>query len=511
MEDKKIVDSHSLSIVNIVKQTFKTVFHKPLYLLVPFVCWWLISFLISLFFVNYSNPISILMSWNLNVGTWKYIFAILFWLLDVLMVIFLSLLSILSVYKIVKWEKLDRQELLNQIKEKYLWILWISALQFVVIIVPIMLFGVLSVFIPILWFFIAIAGIVFGIIAFVRLIFADYFYLFEWKNIKESIKESSIFVKKVDSRDVFFKYIWLSIAFGFIALIRYFIFVPRLSSLLLSLWFGSWTFVMTLFSQIVKYLFYVFMVVAWTFAYMFYKDKQHLKEQWQNIEEKKEKFWCFFYGCIGFLILFVLWTISMIFAINKFVKYTIQNWTTEQVMPLPLVSLETWDIVQWIQKFENLQNMIRFNSWESMFLTEKDLNATMYFMSSWTVQSWENISDYIVFKIENWQLDTYFSLPLEKLKLKILKWRFLNWKLWFILKADKIYPVYLSLVDWEINGEKIPFKILEQFKQANLLQSMYQQSYQYPQLLNIKSAQINQENQIVIEVFGEDNSTSNFQ
>jgi hypothetical protein len=51
---------------------------------------------------------------------------------------------------------------------------------------------------------------------------------------------------------------------------------------------------------------------------------------------------------------------------------------------------------------------------------------------------------------------------------------------------------------------------LEQLKQTNLLQNLYQQSYKYPQIQNIKSAKIDENNQIIIEVFGENNSTSSF-
>lgn len=501
-----MITLRSLSVVNIVKQTFRLIFKKSLFLLIPFLWLWALTFVASLFILNYDSPFTLITSWSMSSFSWMRLFTVIFVILTVLITIFIGNITLIATYKLAKWETFDRKYLLEESKQKYLWILGISALQWIVFIVPAMLFGFLSVVIPFLGFFIAVAWVVFGIIAFTRLLFADYYYLFKWKNFKESLQESSNFVKKIGWWDIFWKYIGLSIAFFLITFVRYFILVPQFSSLMLAVWSWKWTLIITFISQLVKYLYYPLLMIAWTLVYIFYSEKQ---KNWsaEIVEAEKEKFWCFFYGCIWSLVLMVLWTVSMIFAINRFVKYAIQNYTTSQIMALPTVSLNTWDLVSWLQKFETLQNMVTFNSWSSIAISENDLNAIVYSMNSWNVITGENFLNYLNFKIQSWELDSYFSLPLGKLPFAMLKWRYLNWYFTFTINPSNIYPVFVKLLDWEVNWKKLPDTILEQVKDANLLQSMYQQSYKYPQIQNIKSAKIDENNQILIEVFGEESLT----
>jgi len=296
MENKDLIKSHSLTIVNIVKTTFNVAFAKPLFLLVPFLVLWALWSLLSLFVLNYQLMSNIAYS-----GGFDNIFFYLAWgmmILAFLLMVLVSTFTIIATYKLVKWEKLDWKHLVVQSKKNYLWILQITILQSAVVAVPLMLFAIISVAIPFVWFFIAMALLVFWFIVFVRLIFADYFLLFEWKTVKDSCYESNKFVLSFGWWNVFWKFMGVGVALFLVASLWYAVLAPFFSSLFFASWFASWTLFLSFLWALVKSLFYALFGIAWTIVFIFYRAKEH----WDIVQEK-EKLWCFFYGCMWSLII----------------------------------------------------------------------------------------------------------------------------------------------------------------------------------------------------------------
>lgn len=177
---------------------------------------------------------------------------------------------------------------------------------------------------------------------------------------------------------------------------------------------------------------------------------------------------CFFYGCVISSVLAVLLIIALAvlaFLAMRFFSGLVEEWTSPAPAELPRIQVsdeEKQSVRERVDAFKKALD--EGTAVDPLVLTGDDLNAL--------IEENSDLRGRLFARVEGDKLKAQISLPLEKLKIGMLKGRYLNGEA--ELKAslsDGILVVTLETL--EVNGKPAPERFLGELRKQNLAKDAY--------------------------------------
>jgi hypothetical protein len=203
---------------------------------------------------------------------------------------------------------------------------------------------------------------------------------------------------------------------------------------------------------------------------------------------------CFFYGCIIASILAVLMLILV--AVIGFVAYRALNqlvdqYTSTQPRDLPKVEMPAEERAALKDRVEAFRKAAEAGTpIQPLVLTSNDLNAL--------IEENEQLKGKIYVSVEGDKLKGQISLPLDLLKLSMVRGRYLNGEA--DLKASLQEGVLIVTLDSiEVNGQRPPEEFLTQMRQQNLAKDVYKDSKHSEMIRKLESLEI-KDGKIILKV-----------
>jgi hypothetical protein len=177
---------------------------------------------------------------------------------------------------------------------------------------------------------------------------------------------------------------------------------------------------------------------------------------------------CFFYGCIIASILALLFAILMAviaFFGYRFLTRAIEEYTSTTPRDLPKVEMPAEQRQALKARVESFQKAVEAGTpTEPLVLSSDDLNAL--------IDDNEELKGMIYVKIEGEEVKGQVSIPLDKLKLGLVRGRYLNGEA--DLKASLSDGVLIVTLDSiEVNGKRPPDEIMKGIREQNLAKDAY--------------------------------------
>ncbi|HMF38532.1 MAG TPA: hypothetical protein VKF17_17965 [Isosphaeraceae bacterium] len=177
---------------------------------------------------------------------------------------------------------------------------------------------------------------------------------------------------------------------------------------------------------------------------------------------------CFFYGCVIASVLAVLLIIALAvlaFVFMRFFSGLVEEWTSPAPVELPRVQVSEQERKSVRERVDAFRKALEDGTaTDPLVLTSDDLNAL--------IEENSNLRGRLFARVEGDKLKAQISLPLEMLKIGMLKGRYLNGEA--ELKAslsEGILVVTLEML--EVNGKHPPEQFLAELRKQNLAKDAY--------------------------------------
>jgi len=177
---------------------------------------------------------------------------------------------------------------------------------------------------------------------------------------------------------------------------------------------------------------------------------------------------CFFYGCVIASVLAVLLIIALAvlaFVSMRFFSGLVEEWTSPAPAELPRVQVSDEERKSVRERVDAFRKALEEGTAaDPLVLTSDNLNAL--------IEENPDFRGTVFARVEGDKLKAQISIPLDKLKIGMLKGRYLNGEA--ELKAslrDGILMVTLETL--EVNGKRPPEKFLAELRKQNLAKDAY--------------------------------------
>ena len=177
---------------------------------------------------------------------------------------------------------------------------------------------------------------------------------------------------------------------------------------------------------------------------------------------------CFFYGCVIASVLAVLLIIALAvlaFVGMRFFSGLVEEWTSPAPAELPRVQVSDEERKSVRERVDAFRKALEEGTAaDPLVLTSDNLNAL--------IEENPDFRGTVFARVEGDKLKAQISIPLDKLKIGMLKGRYLNGEA--ELKAslrDGILVVTLETL--EVNGKRPPEKFLAELRKQNLAKDAY--------------------------------------
>ncbi len=177
---------------------------------------------------------------------------------------------------------------------------------------------------------------------------------------------------------------------------------------------------------------------------------------------------CFFYGCVIASVFAVLMIIALAVVAYMGMRWFsgfVNEWTSPAPVELPKVQIseeERHTVRERVDAFK--KSLDEGTAVEPLVLTSEDLNAL--------IEENADLRGRIFVRVEGDKLKAQISLPLEKLKVGMLKGRYLNGEA--ELKASLSEGILVvTLETLEVNGKHPPEQFLAELRKQNLAKDAY--------------------------------------
>ena len=177
---------------------------------------------------------------------------------------------------------------------------------------------------------------------------------------------------------------------------------------------------------------------------------------------------CFFYGCVIASVLAVLLIIALAvlaFVFMRFFSGLVEEWTSPAPVELPRVQVSEQERKSVRERVDAFRKALEDGTaTDPLVLTSDDLNAL--------IEEDSNLRGRLFARVEGDKLKAQISLPLEMLKIGMLKGRYLNGEA--ELKASLSAGLLVVILDsLEVNGKRPPEKFLAELRKQNLAKDAY--------------------------------------
>jgi hypothetical protein len=177
---------------------------------------------------------------------------------------------------------------------------------------------------------------------------------------------------------------------------------------------------------------------------------------------------CFFYGCVIASVLAVLLIIALAvlaFVFMRFFSGLVEEWTSPAPVELPRVQLSEQERKSVRERVDAFRKGLEDGTaTDPLVLTSDDLNAL--------IEENSNLRGRLFARVEGDKLKAQISLPLEMLKIGMLKGRYLNGEA--ELKASLSEGILVvTLETLEVNGKHPPEQFLAELRKQNLAKNAY--------------------------------------
>ncbi len=177
---------------------------------------------------------------------------------------------------------------------------------------------------------------------------------------------------------------------------------------------------------------------------------------------------CFFYGCVIASVLAVLMIIALavlVFVSMRFFSGLVEQWTSPVPAELPKVQVSEEERKSVRERVDAFSKALEGGTAvDPLVLNSDDLNAL--------IEADPDFRGRVFARVEGDKLKGQISIPLDKLKIGMLKGRYLNGEA--ELKAalsDGILVVTLETL--EVNGKRPPENLLAELRKQNLAKDAY--------------------------------------
>jgi len=321
------------------------------------------------------------------------------------------------------------------------------------------------------WIWLGIFILIVGIWLSIKLYFANYIYLTTENSIWNSIKASYLFSSFVG---------WWIVLWKSLVMVGMFIVITMVGWIFSSLISWLFTFsgysniILVILHTIISWIWIVFLVLSTNILYFSYHHRQKTKSLDQD------KLWCLFYWCLSssflvFLFVLLFWIFSW-FAINRMIK----NLTTKDKLEIPRFESNSENILESTEKFRKIESFFKSEnlwiSWENsgeFILDQKDLNNFVYHLSSW-----ELVNNLYFYISTGNTLHSKFSLDLNILNWDKIRWKYINWDLWFVIWSTEWRPdkIFVNVITWNINWKTWTTEFWDSISSQNILQDLYKRT-----------------------------------
>jgi len=194
---------------------------------------------------------------------------------------------------------------------------------------------------------------------------------------------------------------------------------------------------------------------------------------------------CFFYGCVIASVLAVLLIIAL--AVLAYIGMRwfsgfVEEWTSPSPAELPRVQVSEEERQSVRERVDAFRKALEEGTaTDPLVLTSDDLNAL--------IEENSDLRGRLFARVEGDKLKAQISFPLEKLKIGVLKGRYLNGEA--ELKAslsDGILVVTLETL--EVNGKRPPERFLSELRKQNLAKDAYENPKNVEMIRRFESLEI---------------------
>lgn len=203
---------------------------------------------------------------------------------------------------------------------------------------------------------------------------------------------------------------------------------------------------------------------------------------------------CFFYGCIIASVLALLLAILLavgFFLLYRFASRLVDEYTSTDRRVLPKVEMPAEERQALKARVEAFRKAVdEGSSTEPLVLTSDDLNAL--------IEENPELQGMFYFKVEGDEVKAQVSLPLDKLRLGLVRGRYLNGEA--DVKASLSDGMLIVTLDSiEVNGQHVPEEVMKGIRQQNLAKDFYKDEKNLAMIRKFESLEI-KDGKITIKV-----------
>ncbi len=203
---------------------------------------------------------------------------------------------------------------------------------------------------------------------------------------------------------------------------------------------------------------------------------------------------CFFYGCIIASILAVLFVILVAVIAYfgyRFFNKLVEEYTSTAPLELPKVDMPAEKRQAVKDRVEAFRKAVEAGTpTEPLVLTSDDLNAL--------IEENPEFKGVIYVKVEGDEIKGQVSIPLDKLKIGMVRGRYLNGEADF--KASlKDGVLIVTLDSIEVNGKKAPDEMMRGIREQNLAKDAYKEEKNAEMIRKLESLEI-KDGKIILKV-----------
>lgn len=194
---------------------------------------------------------------------------------------------------------------------------------------------------------------------------------------------------------------------------------------------------------------------------------------------------CFFYGCVIASVLAVLLIIALAvlaYIGMRFFSGFVEEWTSPSPAELPKVQVSEEERQSVRERVDAFRKALEEGTaTDPLVLTSDDLNAL--------IEENSDLRGRLFARVEGDKLKAQISFPLEKLKLGMLKGRYLNGEA--ELKASLSEGILVvTLETLEVNGKRPPENFLSELRKQNLAKDAYENPKNVEMIRRFESLEI---------------------
>jgi hypothetical protein len=203
---------------------------------------------------------------------------------------------------------------------------------------------------------------------------------------------------------------------------------------------------------------------------------------------------CFFYGCIIASVLALLMAILvgiMAFVGYRYLSQMVETYTATAPEQLPKVDMSAEKRKELKDRVEAFRKAVDAGTaTEPLILSSDDLNAL--------IEENDELKGTVYIKVEGDEVKGRVSFPLDKLKLPMIKGRYLNGEA--DLKASLHDGVLIVTLDGlEVNGKKPPEEFMKSLREQNLAKDAYKDKENAEMIRKLESLEI-KDGKIILKV-----------